>query len=133
MRPGVVPAEVRRVRKQFEGWRADKQPRERIPAALWAAAASLCETYSAHRVSRWLHLNQTALQKRASRRGRIRPSEPKPTFVEWSLPAGIVPGPFSAEYIVEVKGRVPRIHVRGASASEVAALVGALDGQSRGA
>ena len=127
-----MPAAVGRVDEQFERWRGDKQGQERIPARLWDAAARLCQSYSVHRVSRWLHLNHTALQRRAGRR---RPDvcEAKPTFVEWHVPAGIVAGPSSAEYVVEVGGRVPRIHVRGASAGEVAALVSALGEAGGGA
>lgn len=128
-----VPAEVRRVVEQFERWRAGKQGQERIPPRLWKAAASLCETHSVRRVSRWLRLNHTVLRKRAGRRRRAGRSPSKPTFIEWSLPAGVVPGAGLAEYVVEVKGRVPRIHVRGASALEVAALVSALGGQGSGA
>ena len=83
-----VPAEVRREQEQFKLWRAGKHGRERIPSSLWGAAAKLCGTYSVHRVSRWLHLNHTALQKRAGRRSSSRSCPPKPSFVEWSLPAG---------------------------------------------
>lgn len=129
----VMPAPVCGVDERFERWRAGKQGRERIPARLWDAAAKLCEAYSVHRVSRWLRLNHAALQKRAGKHRRPGRSPSKPTFVEWSLPAGIVPGPCSAEYVVEVRGRAPRIHVRGASALEVAALVRALGGPGSGA
>lgn len=129
----VMPAPVCRVDEQFERWRAAKQGPERIPPRLWKAAVKLCETHSVHRVSRWLRVNHTSLQKRAGKHRRPGRSPSKPTFVEWSLPAGIVPGACSAEYVVEVRGRAPRIHVRGASALEVAALVSALGGQGRGA
>lgn len=131
-----MPPPVRRVDEQFERWRADKQGHERIPPQLWAAAAGLCEDYGVHKVSRWLHLNHTALQHRAgeqgtaSRRHRRRGrTSSKPSFVEYSLPAGLVGGS-AAEYVVELKGCVPRIQVRGASALEVAALVGALSGRA---
>ena len=58
------PAPVRAVRKHFENWRKGKQGRERIPEPLWAQALGLCEHHSAHRVSRWLRLNSTALRCR---------------------------------------------------------------------
>jgi hypothetical protein len=128
-RPKDVPAEVRREQKQFKRWRAGKRGSRRIPPGLWEAAAKLCETYSVHRVSRWLHLNHTALQKRAGKQPGPRSCRPKPNFVEWSLPAGSLPGVSSVEYVVEVPGRrdvAQCIHVRGASVSEVAALVRAL-------
>lgn len=125
----AMPAPVRRVEQQFEQWRAAKRGSERISARLWDAAARLCETHSVHRVSRWLRLNHTVLQKRAGRRQRSGGAPSKPAFVEWSLPAGMLPGATAAEYVVELKGRVPRIHVRGVSAVEVAALVSALGGR----
>lgn len=129
----AMPAPVCRVDELFERWRAAKQGSERIPPKLWKAAVKLCEAYSVHRVSRWLRLNHAVLQRRAGKHRRSGRSPSKPTFVEWSLPAGIVPSACSAEYVVEVKGRAPRIHVRGASALEVAALVRALGGQVSGA
>ncbi len=121
-----MPAPACRVEEQFARWRAGKQAQERIPRRLWAAAARLCGTYGVHRVSRWLHLNHTALQREAQRHRRSRRLQPRPAFVEWRVPAGMAPGSSPAEYIVEVGGRVPRIHVHGASAAEVAALVSAL-------
>jgi hypothetical protein len=141
----MKPAEIRRAQEQFELWRSGKQKRERIPANLWRMAAGLCETYRIHRVARWLRLNHTALKAEVDRRIRLRrpaarPAAVKPAFVEYSLPtgqaglpAGMVSGNSSAEYVVEVGGRVPRIHVRGASAAEVAALVSALTGRGGGA
>lgn len=129
----VMPAPACRVDEQFERWRAGKKGPERIPARLWEAAVKLCKAYSVHRVSRWLRLNHTALQKRSGRRRRPERASSKPAFVEWSLPGGIVPGASPAEYVVELRGRVPRIHVRGAGALEVAALVSALGGQGSGA
>ena len=131
MRVGFVPEGVRGVREQFEGWRAVKKPRERIPVALWAAAAKLCQTYSVYRVSRWLRVSHAGLQKRAGRRVKARACGPKPAFVEWDLPGGILPVASSAEYVVELAAGmdgVQRIHVRGAGVAEVAALARALRG-----
>jgi hypothetical protein len=124
-----VPAEVRREQQQFRRWRVGKQGPERIPPALWGAAVKLCATYSVHRVSRWLHLNHTALQKRAGKRSNSSSCRPKPSFVEWSLPEGNPPAVSSAEYVVEVPSpgdAAQRVHVRGASVGEVAALARAL-------
>ena len=122
--------EVRRAQELFERWRTGKQGRERVPAKLWCVAAKLCEAYSVHRVSRWLRLNYTDLQSRVAARSGSR--HQKPEFVEYNLPAGkenvlIGPSISSAEYIVEAAGEgAQRIHVRGANAVEVAALVRAL-------
>lgn len=132
-RTGAWPAHARRVQEEFERWRAGKRGPGRIPARLWEAAVKLCETQSVHRVSRRLRLNHTVLQRRAGRRLVRRPGSAKPAFVEWSLPAGVLPQAWSAEYVVEVSAKkdgAQRIHVRGASVSEVAALARALRAQA---
>ena len=124
-----MPADVHRLQEQFKRWRAGRRRSQRIPSELWEASTKLCKTYSIHRVSRWLHLNYMALRKRASRRSTPRSCRPKANFVEWSLPSGSLPGISTAEYVVEVPGpedAAQRIHVRGASISEVAALARAL-------
>ena len=121
-----IPAQVRRVEEQFRRWRGGKDQKDQIPGRLWQAAARLCEHHSVHKVSRWLHLNHTTLQKRAAKRKRsVRRASPR--FVEWRLPAGIVAGAPASEYVVELDGgSARRVSVRGADASEVAALVRAL-------
>jgi len=122
-KPEIWSAQARRVQKKFERWRAAKQGREKIPPSLWEAAAKLCEIYSVGRVSRGLKLDHTALKKIAG--GKLlnpRSHRSKTRFVEWKVPGS---GPSSAEYVVEVGSREDegqRIHVRGASVSEVAAL-----------
>ena len=118
-----MPAQVRRVEEQFRRWRGGKDQKDPIPGRLWQAAARLCDDHSVHRVSRWLGLNHTSLQKRAPERRRAA-RRASPRFVEWRLPAGIVAGAPAAEYVVELDGgSARRVSVRGASAAEVAALV----------
>ena len=127
----IRSAEIREVRATFERWRSrKKQGREPIPAKLWRMSARLCETYSINRVARCLGLNYTALKVEVNRRPHRH--HPNPAFVELtpgSVPAGIIPGNSMAEYVVEApdsRDRTPRIHIRGASVSEVVALVRAL-------
>lgn len=131
--PIIDTAEIREVRKAFEGWRSSKkQGREPIPPKLWGLAARLCETYSVNRIARCLGLNYTALKVEVNRR--LHRRQPEPAFVELkpgSVPAELIPGSSAVEYIVEAPARLdgtPRIHVRGASVLEVAALVRALRG-----
>lgn len=140
----INSAEVREVLGAFERWRGGKKHgREPIPPKLWRMAAALCKTYSVNRVARCLGLNHTALKvevsKRSPRRAGLRRPHHRPAFVELTpenLAAGIIPGNSSAEYVVEApdsgKG-MPRIHVRGASVPEVAALVRALQGNGEAA
>jgi hypothetical protein len=141
----IHSAEVREVRECFQRWRSNKkQGREPIPSKLWGMAAELCKTCSINRVARHLGLNHAALKAEVNRclRGR----HPKQAFVELTrdqVSTGIISGSSSArattalaptqvpgvEYVVEApvhKDGTPRIHVRGASVSEVAALVRAL-------
>ena len=47
------------VQRLFEEWRRNKKRQERIPQALWEAAASLSGQHSAHEISKLLHLNHT--------------------------------------------------------------------------
>ena len=127
----IDTAEVHEVKEAFEGWRSGKkQGREPIPPKLWGMAARLCKTYSINRIARCLGLNYTALKVEVNQR--LHRPHPKAAFVELtpaSVPAGVIPGSSSAEYIVEApmaRQGMPRIHVRGASVEEVAALVRAL-------
>jgi hypothetical protein len=99
---------------------------EPIPAKLWEAAVKLCRTHGVSRLSQWLRLHYTTLQKRAGKRSSQRSGRSRPNFVEWKLPAGSLAGVSSAEYVVEATDAVQRVHVRGASVSEVAALARAL-------
>ena len=151
----IHSAEVREVQAAFERWRSGKKHgREPIPPKLWKMAAALCETYSVNRVTRSLGLNHTALKsevnnRRPARRreasasakpalhtsGERPPRRVADAFMECTLPAGTITGTSATEYVVELpdpRHGMPRIHVRGASATEVAALIRALrsDGEA---
>jgi hypothetical protein len=130
MRLEGVPADVQRLHERFGRWRANKGAGpEPIPSKLWEAAVKLCRAHGVSRVSRWLRLHHATLKKRLGRRTAPRSVRPQPRFVEWRLPAGGLPGSAAAEYVVEVpspEDGAQRIHVRGASISEVAALARAL-------
>jgi hypothetical protein len=125
-----VPADVQRLQERFGRWRENKGAGpEPIPAKLWEAAVKLCRTHGVSRVSRWLRLQHTTLKKRLGRRTAPHSLRPQPRFVEWRLPAGGLPVNSSAEYVVEVPSpgdAAQRVHVRGASVGEVAALARAL-------
>lgn len=126
--PHVAPEKVRRVQEQFEGWRARKRGRERIPPRLWRAAAKLCQTHTVHQVSRWLRLNPGALRDWI-RRSRSPDSRRSPAFVEWRPPALPLAAASSAEYLLEIERSgepTLRVRVRGATVAEVAALGRAL-------
>ena len=130
----IESAEVQEVQDAFERWRSSKRHgREPIPPKLWKIAAVLCETYSVNRVARCLGLNHTALKSEVDNRRpthrREASASAKPAFMECTLPAGTITGTSATEYVVELPDHrhgMPRIHVRGASAMEVAALIRAL-------
>lgn len=123
------PREVRKARDQFEKWRRDRQPGERIPDRLWRSAVALCKSHTAHRVARWLRLNDTALRDRvreATKRTGSRRNPPRQTFIEMIPPPAI---DRAAEYVVEV-GSV-RVRVRGAQVADVAELARVLGGETK--
>jgi hypothetical protein len=63
--PTTSASALEEVKQQFKIWRKTKTGRERIPASLWQAAAEVFEIgdHSLHRISKTLHLNQTALKQ----------------------------------------------------------------------
>ncbi len=56
------------VRALFSRWRHDRRRRDRIPDALWKAAASLTDAHSVNVVAKCLHLNHTDLKARSHRK-----------------------------------------------------------------
>jgi hypothetical protein len=63
--PTTSASAFEEVKQQFKIWRKTKTGRERIPASLWQAAAEVfgIGDHSLHRISKTLHLNQTALKQ----------------------------------------------------------------------
>ncbi len=90
--PTVTSASaLEEVKQQFKIWRKTKtNSRERIPASLWQAAAEVFEIgdHSLHRISKTLHLNQTALKKymqqQLPRAIKVK-SEETPSFIAFEL------------------------------------------------
>jgi hypothetical protein len=60
----VADAQLTAVVSQFQGWRANRTGRDRIPEALWRAAAALYPRYSVCRIARTLRLNFVELRDR---------------------------------------------------------------------
>jgi len=83
---------VEEVQQLFEQWRRTKRRRDRIPAALWEAAASLSGQHSTNKISKLLHLNHTALRDciGAHKQGE-EIQEKAPAFIELEMiPSGAV-------------------------------------------
>ena len=64
--------ELEEVVQQFQRWRAGRQRIERIPEALWRAAASLYPRYAVHRIARGLRLNFVDLRDRINPKGKVK-------------------------------------------------------------
>lgn len=88
--PTTSASALEEVKQQFKIWRKTKTGRERIPASLWQAAAEVFEIgdHSLHRISKTLHLNQTALKKymqqQLPRAIKVKPEE-TPSFIAFEL------------------------------------------------
>jgi len=88
--PTTSASALEEVKQQFKIWRKTKTGRERIPASLWQAAAEVFEIgdHSLHRISKTLHLNQTALKKymqqQLPRAIKVKP-EGTPSFIAFEL------------------------------------------------
>jgi hypothetical protein len=129
----VPPPDVHKVQRRFEGWRAQKRGRERIPRSLWRAAAKLCENHSVCRVARWLRLNSEALRDRTRATGTGGSRRPS-AFVEWMPSAVTAAAASMSEYLLEVERageRTVRVRVRGALVADVAALARAIRREER--
>ena len=115
--PATSASALEEVKQQFKIWRKTKTGRERIPASLWQAAAEVFEIgdHSLHRISKTLHLNQTALkqyvQQQCPRVIRVKHEE-TPSFIALELDSSL---PVS-ECIIEMEdtaGAKMRMCLRG--------------------
>lgn len=113
-----VPSELRATHREFEQWRRIRQPGDRIPDRLWAAAAAAARTHGISRTARLLHLESRKLKHLVVG---TRAVPPAPAFVELLAP----PAAGSGECTVEVEGprggRL-RVQLRGAPVPDLIAL-----------
>ena len=69
--------------QRFRRWRESRKQGQRIPAALWAAAAGLAKQHGVHRVARALRLDYNGLKNRVGPVGPAkRPAKIDAQFVE---------------------------------------------------
>ena len=110
------------VRTRFEEWRKNRQGKSPIPDELWSAAAELARKDGVSRTAAELRLDGGKLKRLMGAKATLR--KPVPTFVELLTPRAIsIP-----ECTIELEGRhgTVRIQLKGASASDLAALSRAL-------
>jgi hypothetical protein len=124
MRSDSQALTIDEVRARFEEWRKNRQRKSAIPDELWSAAAQLARKDGINRTAAELHLDGGKLKRLMLEK--TKPGKPAPAFVELLTPRAIsIP-----ECTIEMEGRhgTVRIQLKGASASDLAALSRALWG-----
>ena len=121
-----LPADLTRARDRLTAWRRTKQPRSRIPEALWETAVKLAVKHGVHRTARTLKLDYYSLKKRVLA-VEERPAEKDSPFVE--LPSAFAP---VSECVIELEGDAGtlRVHLKGYSATEIATVGRGLQGSN---
>lgn len=72
---GVISAELKRVRVQFEDWRAQRRHGQRIPKELWGAAVKSARRHGLNLVSVELGLDYSCLKRRLEGGAKGKPPE----------------------------------------------------------
>ena len=124
MRSNSRALTIDEVRARFEEWRKNRRGKSPIPDELWSAAAQLARKDGINRTAAELHLDGGKLKRLMVEK--TTSGKPAPVFVELLTPGAIsIP-----ECTIELEGRhgKVRIQLKGASASDLAALSRALWG-----
>ena len=111
------------VRTRFDNWRQNRQGKQPIPDELWSAAIEVARRDGVNPTAAALHLDGGKLKRRMVAAGSVSGKATPPTFVELMPPAVDL-----RECTIELEGRNTklRIHWKGATAADVAALSRAL-------
>jgi hypothetical protein len=111
------------VRTRFENWRQDRQGKQRIPEELWSAAIELARRDGVNPTATALHLDGGKLKRRMMAADSVSTKDMPPKFVELLAPTVDL-----RECTIELEGRKGklRIHWKGATSADVAALSRAL-------
>ena len=111
------------VRTRFENWRQNRCGKQRIPEELWSAAIELARRNGVNPTAAALHLDGGKLKRRMVAAEFVSSKAMPPTFVELMAPTVD-----QHECTIELEGRKGklRIHWKGATAADVAALSRAL-------
>jgi hypothetical protein len=113
-----VPAAMRGVYRRLQRWRSERNGRERIPEALWAAAGKLARAHGVNQVSRALHLEFKHLKRVAESVVEKDGKRAKPSFIELIAPRTSA----GRECMVELEGPRGklRIELKDMTTAEVA-------------
>jgi hypothetical protein len=114
---------LEQVQQRFESWRQRRKKRTHIPQSLWKAAIALSEEYSICHLSKALRVNYTALKKQVIKSQKTEPGPSEVSsfpFIE--LPGQAPPLPESIIEMIKRDGSVMRVHVKGATCSDLVEL-----------
>ena len=121
---------LEQVEQCFKRWREGRTQGQRIPPALWAAAAEMAKQHGVHRISRELRLDYNGLKKRM---GHVGPATRRPPgdteFVE--LLGAAASGMAVCECRVEMenaRGAKMRVELNGAGLGGLASVCGSFWG-----
>jgi len=110
-------------RTRFENWRQSRRGKEQIPDELWSVAIEVARRDGVNPTAVALHLDGGKLKRRMVAADAVPGKAIPPTFVEL-----VAPSVGLSECTIEREGRNGklRIHWKGATAADVAALSRAL-------
>jgi hypothetical protein len=129
--PTNIPIALSQARHQLDLWRS-QQPtkRTRLPKEFWQQAVALAKEHGLNKTARALNVKYYSLKKHFDEAGADEGNSVKPTpeFIEL-LPGTVTPG--GVECMIEwAEGpnATVRMHIKGASVSELTALAGVFQG-----
>jgi hypothetical protein len=129
--PPSIPIALSTARHQLDHWRS-QQPdkRTRLPKEFWQQAVALAKEHGLNKTARALNVKYDSLKKHLHKAGADKESSVQlpPEFIEL-LPGTVTPG--GVECMIEwAEGpnATVRMHIKGASVSELTALAGVFQG-----
>jgi hypothetical protein len=117
--------DIEKARRRLEIWRKSRSRGKRIPARLWALAATLARTHGVSPVAQRLGLDYHGLKRRAEamttpQRSRLKPP---PGFIELPLLGPPAHGPHCTVELARGEGARMTIHWEGQAGMDLAGLV----------
>ena len=129
--PVNIPIALSRARHQLDHWRSrQRSKRARLPKELWRQAVALAREHGLNKTARALGLKYCSLKKHLNEvdADELIRAKPTPDLIE--LVGGVM-APGSAECTIDWadgSGATLRMHIRGASLSELASVAGVFRG-----
>ncbi len=114
----AVPSPLSRLEQRFSSWRKTRKKGERIPIALWKAAARAAVDHGLNRTASILKLDYDSLRKHVGEQG----ASGSAAFIELSA----APMTVASECLIELEdgvGARMRVHLKGDDVPDVVSLV----------